>query len=449
MLKLASEKRSSVVVVTTNLCINTINVFSERLLSLYISFEFNIDAVVEKARFMSWILSQDIDFYCRSTKITFINKMFDFVIENLRQLKTELKSLNKNHVKMNDWAFLKIRTLNIQLLNLLSFERVFISRFQLQSFLFTILNSEKFETKFSNNTFFIIYSQIAQKSKMRTLIAQIKTSTTFSIQSVFIVIFKSIMNLQEIERFTVDKIRDDNMKKFVIIENVKYQDFIRRERFLFRIHALCNLISSKNIERDLRLFSFYELYEDSNKLCFDIVYEFPHKSFQNYDFFKVVSLHDLLIEQVESIYFSWKNRCILTRDLAKSLIAIHEVDWYHKDLTSFNILFFSTDNISQCARVNSFYLLDFHHNRSVIDDFTKDSLQNWKHQRYHHSLYISVQDYQYTRFCSEFDHYNLNILLIKIALWVIIDTIMKKHNALSNHEFFETLIQQKFFSVTF
>ena len=443
MLEIAPNKRPSAAEVTANLYISTITAFSECLMSLYALFESNTDALVEKARFLSWVLSQDTELYCRSLGATSTSKMFDSIVDILRQLKAELKSINMSHAGIDSRSFLEVRTLNTQLLNLLSPERGSNARSRLQSLLLATLTSEKLEAKFSATRSSTSNSPIAQKAETKSLVARIEDITVPTSQPFFRIISEPIVDIQEAGLFTVGRLRYAHQKKPVIFESVRYQDPIRREKLLPRIYALCDLVSSGTIGQDLRLPPFYGLHEDENNLCFDIVYGFPRSTLENPNHTSLISLHDLLVDRDESTFPPWESRCRLAKELAESLASFHDVDWYHKDLTPFNILFFPTRNTPPYARAASPYILGFHHSRSAIDDFTEGPLQDQRHQRYHHPKYISVHDHQYARFCPEFDHYSLGILLIEIGFWATIDTVMEGHNKLSNHDFSTTLIQQK------
>ncbi len=443
MLEIAPSKRPSAAEVTANLYMSTITAFSKCLMSLYALFESNTNALIEKARFLSWVLSQDTDLYCRSSGATSTSKSFDSIVEILRQLKAELESIDVSHADMDSRSFLEVRTLNTQLLNLLSPERGSNARSRLQSLLLTTLTSEKLEAKFPTTRSSTSISPIAQKAETKSLVARIEDATAFTAQPFFRIISDPIVDIRAAGLFTVGMLRYAHQKKPVILESVRYQDPIRREKLLPRIHALCELVSSGTIGQDLRLPPFYGLHEDRNNFCFDIVYGFPRSILETPSHTSLMSLHDLLVERDESTFPPWESRCSLARELAESLASFHDVDWYHKDLTPFSILFFPTRNISPSARATSPYLLGFHHSRSAIDDFTEGPLQDQRHQRYHHPKYISVHNHQYARFCPEFDHYSLGILLIEIGFWATIDTIMAGHNKLSNHDFSTVLIQQK------
>lgn len=91
------------------------------------------------------------------------------------------------------------------------------------------------------------------------------------------------------------RIQQVQQKKPVIIEMVRYQDPIRRQRPVPRIHALSELVSSGNIGQGLRLPPFHGLHEDRDNTCFNIVYGCPRNNLDNTDRIDTISPQDLLL----------------------------------------------------------------------------------------------------------------------------------------------------------
>jgi hypothetical protein len=155
-----------------------------------------------------------------------------------------------------------------------------------------------------------------------------------------------------------------------------------------------------------------------------------------------ITLHELLTEQDPSNFPSLEIRLKLALDLAESLAAFHDVNWYHKDLTSYSVLFFPSQTATT-ARASQPYLIGFQHSRNASDDFTEGPLQDRNHHRYHDPKYISMENRQFTGFRPQFDYYSLGILLVEIGFWATIDTIMNEHANEDNYAFSTTIIKQK------
>ena len=449
MLDIQPRGRPNAASVTACLYICTIEAFAIRLNELYSQFGTITDARVEKARFESWKFSQDLDLYRCSSGATKTSELFDSVVEILRQLKEELSSIVTSRSAIDSRTFLEVRVLNTQLLNLLSPERGDRSRAYLHTLILEDLSLQKIMAEFSTTASLDHNSLIAQEAEMRHRTAQVEVAEIPGADVKPREISKSmILDIREVGRFKTAKIRQGQQtKKLVIIESINYQDVIRQEQLRQRVNLLCELVSkfsSVPAERALRMPPFFGLYVNAENMSFDVMYGFPQDEIGYQGHTDLMSLHDLLLDPDASNFPTWETRCTLASNLAESLASFHDVNWYHKDLLPFNILFFpSRDRKSLSTRATSPYLLGFHHSRMAKDDFTEGPLQDRKYQRYHHPKYISVQNYEFTRFRPEFDYYSLGILLIEIGLWTTIDVVMKEHAALGNQEFYEVLMQQK------
>ena len=444
MLEIRPSERPSAADVTACLYICTVDAFAHRLAWLYSRFDDNADALIEKARFESWRWSQDLDLYRHSSGATTTSTIFHSVVEILRQLELELHGLTTSQSTVDGRSFLELRDLNTQLLNSLSPERAAHSRSRLHSLILEILPLQQIAVKFPITASSDRNSPIAQKAETKLLVAKVEEATVHEAGPSFRLIFDEMVDVRDAGWFAVANIREGHRKKPVIFESVKYQDPIRQQKLRPRVYALCELISSGTVGQDLRLPPFYGLHENRDNMCFDIVYGFPRNDLGYSDHMNLMSLHDLLTERAIPSFPTWEVRCTLARNLAESLNSFHDVNWYHKDLTPFSILFFpSRDKTSLSIRATSPYLLGFHHSRMAIDDFTEGPLQDRSHQRYHHPDYISVYNHQYARFRPEFDYYSLGIVLIEIGLWSTIDLVMEEYKTLNNHEFSKRLMQQK------
>lgn len=439
MLDILPKNRPEAAIVTARLYMNTIMAFSEQFYVLFDQFTPSPVALIERARFSSWAMSQDVQLYSDSSDATTTGKFWGSTVDILRQMKKALESIDKT--RPNYRSFIKVRTLNIQLLNTLSSERRSSARSRLSSI---VLANTTLRDALGD-------SYLNRRAETQHLVAQVEDATAPFPTPISQLLGGPDRYVRTIGRYHVAKLRDkkDNHNKSVIVETIQYQDQLRRQRLLPRIHALCKLLSSEQLDQELRIPKFYGLHDNTQAFCFEIIYEFPGEHHADNLQLMPISLRELLTEREPYHYPSWETRLRLGLELAESLAAFHDVTWFHKDLTSFNVLFFPTTQTAPSARATHPYLLGSQHSRSATDDFTEGPLQDRVHQRYHHPRYVSLETRHFTRFRPQFDWYSLGILLIEIGLWEAIDKLMHEHAQKDNFTFSEHLIQYKLSALSF
>lgn len=451
MLKINPTDRPTAAKVTARLYMCIIRAFSEQFSVLFASFSSSVDAIIEQARFSSWVLSQDVELYSSSLGATATGKNFDSTIDVLRELKRELENTDKYAADRDCRAFLGVRTLNTQLLSMLSPERRASSRSSLESILISYIEPDMPSAMYNAMRSAFGDYWVTLKAKTKQLVAQVEDPKTPSEIPSFHVISGPIKYAQRERCCTTAKVQSDEHSRSipVIVEKIKYQDQFRAQKLLPRIHALCDLLSSKNLGHQLRVPPFYALYDHVEKFRFEILYEFPTEYGRELSPVNPISLHELLTEQAISSFPSWESRFKLGLELTDSLAAFHDVHWFHKDLTSFSVLFFPTKGTAPPARAKRPYLTGFQHSRSATDDFSEGPLQDPKHQRYHHPKYVCVENHQFFRFRPQFDYYSLGILLLEIGFWATIEAIMHDYTNEDNYAFSEAIIKLKLPELSF
>lgn len=446
MLEISPNKRPGAAIVTARLYLSTIQAFDEHVSILFARFDTHPDAVIEKARFSSWVGSQDLELYSSSFGATTTEKNFESTIEILSQIKKSLESIDRNASDLDCRSFLEVRTLNTQLLNFLSPERRSRSRSQLKSILLASIEPETSGLVYTAMRTAYGDSRITRIAETKHLVAQVEDASISAASPTFHTISGPITYTRSLGRCTTAIVGHGQHSQGtpVVVEAIQYQDHFRWQKLLPRIHALCGLLSNKHLGEQLRIPPFYALYDNADAFCFELLYGFPREQQMDRSGMDPISLHSLLEEQDICNFPPWESRLKLGIELAESLAAFHDVKWYHKDLTSFSVLFFPTGQTPPSERANCPYLIGFQHSRSAIDDFTEGPLQDRVHQRYHHPKYVCVENHQFMRFRPQFDHYSLGILLLEIGFWATIDTIMHDYKDYDNHAFSDAIVRQKF-----
>jgi serine/threonine protein kinase len=435
MLEIAPKDRPNAAEVTARLFLSTIEAFSESLANLYSEFIHSPDAQVEEARFRSWKLSQDLDLYSRVSGAKPTRMMFDEAIEILRSKKDAFALIHANGYQLDSRSFLEVRKLNTRLLSLLSEERRANSRLRLSSILLARSNNALRDA--------LGNSPLAQSLETMRRVDQMENDAPFSTSSTFHNVPGSLSYSPMIGCYRIANISSapGKSRQVLIVESIQYQDPFRARKLLPRVNALCDLLS--NHSRGFRVPSFYGLHNNPEESCYELLYDFPIDCETDVSHIRPTSLHELLSDRDRSHFPPWESRIKLAVDVAEGLTAFHDVHWFHKDLTSFNVLFFPSKNGTYAARANVPYLFGFQHSRSAIDDFTEGPLQDEKHQRYHHPLYVCTANHSFRRFRPSFDIYSLGILLLEIGFWATVDEIMRDRHIKDLAKFSETLQKDK------
>ena len=320
-----------------------------------------------------------------------------------------------------------------------------IARSYLRTFLLGQLESVKFEVQPASLKAALGDSGLAQMTDVRRLIAQSKDITASweppSIRSVLTTDFtRGTIGLLKIA------IVPSHMgvpNATMLLETIEYQDPVTGRKLLLRVYALCALLSSTNLPGQLHIPPFFALCDNRDAFCYDLLYEYPGSAGGGREDVLPLTLRDLLTTDNLRGLPSLENRFRLALELAEALSAFHDVDWFHKNLTSFNVLFFTTKNAPTLQKILKPFLFGFQHSRNALDDFTQGPLQDRMHHRYHHPDYISVENHQFKRFVRHFEWYSLGILLLEIGFWAAVDNVMKDFSEDSNEHFAKMILEEK------
>ncbi|EAA28522.1 hypothetical protein GE21DRAFT_4596 [Neurospora crassa] len=132
-----------------------------------------------------------------------------------------------------------------------------------------------------------------------------------------------------------------------------------------------------------------------------------------------VSLHDLLATSRKPRV---TDRIRLAHAISNCLFYLHAVNWLHKGLRSQNIIFFRTS--SGHVDYAKPFLSGFDFSRPARADEETDIPDDAEHNLYRHPLAQSTDPEDRERFKRSFDIYSLGVVLVEIAHWATIDTVL-------------------------
>jgi serine/threonine protein kinase len=136
-------------------------------------------------------------------------------------------------------------------------------------------------------------------------------------------------------------------------------------------------------------------------------------------------------------------RCQLALALARSIAELHSIHWLHKALNSNNILFFSSPAQFGIPDLSKPFIVDFRFSRpdglSPFTDLSRDhpfadyvhpqylEERKWYQGKRPTDTWTGMDDRNVGRFRQLYDYYSLGIILLELAYWTPIKTILKDH----------------------
>ena len=189
------------------------------------------------------------------------------------------------------------------------------------------------------------------------------------------------------------------------------------EAIFHRIQELVTMLSSPK-PTHFRVLDCLGAYHDPDQAEFGIVYGFPKEETT------LFRLHYLLKNggrPKDMPKTGISQQFALAVDLAMCLQSLHVSGWVHKDINSWNIVFFRST--SPCPEDWKPFLIGFQHSRqdekgAYSIGFESPSTT----RRYQHPSYRSGS----IPFRKEFDYYALGVVLLKIGAWESLSVISDK-----------------------
>lgn len=451
MLHIDPGKRPSGRTVTAKLYAITIAAFTEQLDRLFADIGRVPEALVEQARFISWRRSFEAPFYV-SLPATAMAGTFDSIIDALRQMKQALQDIDRNATDLNLRTFLQVRRLNTELLNMLPEDGRMWARTQLKTIILKSIIPDKTNPIYNTLQSAFGETQIANMVNTKRMVAQVEQSTNLSADHDWVLVpgplDLRLSYMRHTGKYKIAQVHGKPQTRVVLEETIEYQDQLRRSKLEPRVHALCSLLSSGNLPKELRVPPLYGLHDDQFSFSFGLLYDLTRSEETTLDDYKPTDLHELLTAREPSQRPSLEVRLGLASSLAESLAAFHDVDWYHKDLTSHSVLFLPS-HATTSQWMSEPYLIGFQYSRGASEDFSEGPLQDRNHRRYHEPRYLSMENRQFKDFRPEYDYYSLGILLVEIGFWDTIDIIMRDYADKDNYAFSQAVVKDQLSQLRF
>ena len=193
--------------------------------------------------------------------------------------------------------------------------------------------------------------------------------------------------------------------------DVRSEEFRAQVQSMYRrVQGLVRMLRTRTKPPNFRVLDCVGTFHDYEDQNFGIVYSFPGTQATP------VRLHYLLEggSSKKPHLPHIGQRLTLAKTLTACVQAVHVSGWIHKDVNSYNILFFSSEDSLSDGDYRQPYLVGFQHSREDEPGaYTRGSLSSNETKLYQHPRYREGS----SPFRREFDYYSLGLVLVEIGVW--------------------------------
>ena len=415
MLSLDPKERPKASDVASELYVATITGFAEELDEEFERLVQHREAAFERARCKSWVGALDAAFFLQQSGPTTVATLFKTIIDKLQRMIKALQHVQDNCQALSLADLVEVRQLNTELFSLLPAERKHAVLSQRMSILISdIGEGDVNPVQSSPEDMTTMESRIATIVGVKRLVGDAGNEVHVTKRPRLEASHARLILESSPDSCTFQLARwrssRSSPEKSVIAESLPHLDAIARETTQRRIRAIRDLLTEENLAQKIRVLPFRDLHFSATSGAW-LVYDFP----SNATYAKPQSLYDTLDSKASQVCVSLETRVELASKLAESMAILHDMDWFHKDLTSSCVLFFHTNGTAGLD-VREPHLIGFQHSRRS-DHASEGPSQDPSHQHYHHPHYIGQGYGTKRRFLPSYDFYSLGVLLLEIGYW--------------------------------
>ena len=215
----------------------------------------------------------------------------------------------------------------------------------------------------------------------------------------------------------------------MLLKDIENDNFKKTGEALFkRNQEMVVMLKHQPKPPGFRVLDCIGTFHDTKNQSFGIVYRYPSRNVIS------VRLSALLRQRgkKQEIYPGIHEKLTLAKALVSSIHNFHVSGWVHKDIASYNILFFPiSEKEWKGLELSKPYVVGFHHSRKdEIGEYTYAPASDDTKQRYQHPKYRDGL----TGYVKHYDYYSLGLLLLEIGLWTSLTEIYKHYPSHKPHE---------------
>lgn len=213
-----------------------------------------------------------------------------------------------------------------------------------------------------------------------------------------------------------------------------------------RLQKVTTLIQKlkKAGEEAFRVLPCVGYFHDISERKCGVVYRFPGSSPN----MRPITLHSVLNKDLVPL----EQRMHLAYILSASIAEFHAAKWLQKNVSSFNVMFFSRDDgrsmksEAWMRALEKPYFLGFMHSRGQELGFTEGPTEDEQHRIYQHPEYL--KDIGRERYSQKHEYYSLGLVLLEIGLWrslpgILKDNIPNEGQKSSNYDYIRSKVVPK------
>ena len=216
----------------------------------------------------------------------------------------------------------------------------------------------------------------------------------------------------------------DGSEKQILIEWLEYDRSWagRVGELIQRVQDITSFRAPSSASHAFPVLTSAGYYHDVAKLSFGIVYYFPPRqpkpSLSISDKEKPMNLRDIISKIRSRTQRPSLDQVFGTAlKLVNVVLTMHKASWLHKNISSYNIIFFPNRFSSIAEAMTEPYFIGFRYSRLNLETaFTQGPN---KQLEYQHPEYLSGPN----RFCQEYEYYSVGLVLLELSLWLPLETI--------------------------
>lgn len=218
----------------------------------------------------------------------------------------------------------------------------------------------------------------------------------------------------------------EGYEKQVLIESLEYDGSWaeRRDELIQRVHDIASFRAPSSTSQAFPVLTSAGYYHDLVKHSFGIVYYFPPRqpkpsiSIPNIE--KPISLRDIISRiRLRTQRPSLDQVFGTALKLVDVVLTMHKASWLHKNISSYNIIFFPDRFNSIAEAMSSPYFIGFSYSRLNLETaFTQGPNKQLEYQC---PEYLDGSK----RFCQEYEYYSVGLVLLELGLWLPLEAITK------------------------
>ena len=216
----------------------------------------------------------------------------------------------------------------------------------------------------------------------------------------------------------------DGSEKQILIEWLEYDRSWagRVNELIQRVQDITSFRAPTSASHAFPVLTSAGYYHDVAKLSFGIVYYLPPRqskpSLSISDKEKPMNLRDIISKIKSRTQRPSLDQVFGTAlKLVNVVLTMHKASWLHKNISSYNIIFFPNRFHSIAEAMTEPYFIGFSYSRLNLETaFTQGPN---KQLEYQHPEYLSGPK----RFCQEYEYYSVGLVLLEMSVWLPLEAI--------------------------